>query len=251
MRKRSIFEGDEFISKKGDVCRVVNYVSSLKVEVEFYEYVKTRRFCRAGDLRRGDFKDPFKPRVFGLGYLGDGDIPAWENGRPTTAYQIWSGAMTRCYSKSNVQKGRAKSYRDCTVSEEWHCFATFAKWFAENKGYREGYSLDKDLLVKGNKVYSADTCCFLPKELNLLISVLRGENILGLIGVSKAYNGKYVASVRMDGTTKKLKIRDNLLEAGNDYIEAKEAFVKEQAILWKDKIGEKEFKALMNWRVYE
>ena len=45
------------------------------------------------------------------------------------------------------------------------------------------YHLDKDILVKGNKVYSPETCCFVPQEINsLLVTSVRsrGDQPIGV-----------------------------------------------------------------------
>ena len=55
------------------------------------------------------------------------------------------------------------TYIGCTVCIEWNNFQNFAGWFNEN--YIEGYDLDKDIKVNGNKVYSPVTCLIVtPKE---------------------------------------------------------------------------------------
>ena len=56
----------------------------------------------------------------------------------------------------------------------------------------EGKCLDKDILIKNNKVYSPDTCIFVAMELNMFLTdraALRGEL---MIGVSRKGN-KYQA----------------------------------------------------------
>ena len=47
-----------------------------------------------------------------------------------------------------------KNYLDVTVCEEWHNFQNFAKWFYENYYEISGEKmrLDKDILIKGNKM---------------------------------------------------------------------------------------------------
>lgn len=98
-------------------------------------------------------------KVRGVGYIGEGKYTSWNSKR---ARGVWDGILCRCYSEDRVIK--FPSYRDCTVHEDWHNFQNFAKWFEEN--YIEGWHLDKDILVPGNKIYGPDTCCFVPQEIN-------------------------------------------------------------------------------------
>lgn len=80
------------------------------------------------------------------------------------AEDTWRGMLRRGYSEEC--KTKHKTYRECVVCQEWHLFSTFKEWF--DKHYVEGWHLDKDILVKENKVYSPETCCFVPSEINAL-----------------------------------------------------------------------------------
>lgn len=85
-------------------------------------------------------------------------------GKTPKFYQTWKGMLERCYS-SKYQK-KFTTYVGCYVCDEWKYLSNFKTWFDAN--YVEGFELDKDILVKGNKVYSADTCRFIPKYINYL-----------------------------------------------------------------------------------
>ena len=65
-------------------------------------------------------------------------------GKTTPVYRAWHGMLFRCSTK-NTQE----TYNDCSVCEEWLRFSNFKRWFDEN--YIDGFQLDKDILVKGNK----------------------------------------------------------------------------------------------------
>lgn len=141
-----------------------------------------------------------KPRVkrvlvHGCG-KNDFTTPIQVNGKLLKSYIRWANMLKRCYS-TNDQKENP-TYVDCTVAEAWHSFTTFEKWFTEN--YVDGYHLDKDTLFPGNKVYSAETCVFIPQTLNNLLmdcSAARGEHPLGVY-FHKA-SKKYMARVCVAG----------------------------------------------------
>ena len=102
----------------------------------------------------------------------------------TKAHRTWQSMLSRCYSESYRRK--FTSYIGCTVCNEWLTFSNFKKWFEEH--YVDGWELDKDILVKGNKVYGPDTCCFVPQELNSVIlksNRSRGEYPIGVSLESK------------------------------------------------------------------
>jgi len=69
-------------------------------------------------------------------------------------YLAWKGMISRCYDPS-VRK-RQPSYDGCTVCDEWKIFSNFKNWM-EKQDWK-GREVDKDILVKGNKVYSPETC---------------------------------------------------------------------------------------------
>ena len=92
----------------------------------------------------------------------------------------------RCYS--NKIQARRPSYIGCTVCTEWLNFQNFAAWYINNYYEVNGeiVALDKDLLVKKNKLYSPNTCCFLPVSIN---SILTGNNInRGPTPIGVSYN---------------------------------------------------------------
>ena len=78
------------------------------------------------------------------------------------AFQVWKGMLSRCYSKK--RQLTQPTYVGCSVDKYWHRYSQFADWWRDN--HVEGWQLDKDLLVPWNKVYSPDTCTFVPHWLN-------------------------------------------------------------------------------------
>lgn len=118
-------------------------------------------------------------------------------------YTRWKGILRRGYS--DKEKSKNHTYVDCTVCEEWHTFSNFKAW-VELQDW-EGNHLDKDILVKGNKMYSPDTCRFVPRELNNLLlcsPAKRGEYPLGVYCVKYGTSSYYVAKVREQGVVKHL-----------------------------------------------
>ena len=161
LKNKIKYEGKTFNSKYSGDFKVVEYINNRKVKVVFLAtgYKSTVPLpC----VYKGTVKDLFHPRVYGVGYLGDGVYKAHLNSIATKHYLTWMNMLERCYSMKSL--ARNTTYVGCTVVEEWHNFQNFAKWFEEN--YIEGYHLDKDIKVEGNKVYGPDTCLFVSKEDN-------------------------------------------------------------------------------------
>lgn len=81
------------------------------------------------------------------------------------AYKCWNHILERCYSVKSLSK--SPTYLGCSVCGEWLLFSNFRKWYNENA--IDGYEIDKDLLVRGNRVYSPETCVFIHKSINIFL----------------------------------------------------------------------------------
>lgn len=158
--------------------------------------------------------------------------------RNQTFYIKWRGMLERCYSKRSLSKNT--SYSDCFVNEEWHLLSNFKQWF--DKHYIDGWQLDKDILVKGNREYSPYKCCFVPQEINELFT--KRKNRGHPVGVC-VRNGRYIAQLR----DTHLGVFNSQEEAFFAYKEAKEKRIKEIADKWKDKIEPRVYEAMYNYKV--
>lgn len=191
--------------------------------------------------------DLMRPTVYGKGYLGEGEFRRSLNGVNTFIYGRWVNILTRCYSAAYHRK--QPTYIGCIVSEEWLNYQNFAKWFEEN--YIEGFDIDKDLLIQGNRVYSKQTCRFIPRQINsLLISNSKSRGLYP-IGVSKYKNleNRYKAHICIDNVVKNLGYFDTPQEAFLCYKTAKEENIKRVASKWKEQIDPQIYQKLIEWKI--
>jgi hypothetical protein len=86
------------------------------------------------------------------------------------AYSQWADILKRCYCKKFIVK--FPTYVGCNISDEWLLFSNYLKWWKEH--YVNDYEIDKDILFEGNKLYSKETCIFIPDWLNSFI--LKGDS---------------------------------------------------------------------------
>ena len=149
-------------TKCGDF-KVISYNSASSVEVEFFN---TGYVCisKSVNIRRGQVNDKLNPSVFGVGFVGIGNSKPSIDGVHTKEYKAWSNMISRCYSPNTQEIN--PTYKGCSVCNEWLDFQIFAKWFGDN--YIYGYQLDKDIKIKGNKVYSPSTCKFVSPKDNII-----------------------------------------------------------------------------------
>ena len=166
-------------------------------------------------------------------------------------YKIWTYMLARCNSDEVKQKH--PTYKDCTVCEEWIYYSNFKKWFYSQK-YKVGYHLDKDILIQGNKVYSPQTCAFVPPYINALL-VYQTNKESGLKrGVSKEKNqNKYRASCNIYNKNEHLGSFDTEDKAHEAYKKAKYDEIRRvaQEALNKGDIDEKVYNALLNYKINE
>ena len=235
-------------SKSSGDFEIVKYNNAKDVVIQFLKtgYETT---VELGSIRIGNVKDPYSPSVYGVGALGT-KYPAKINGVITKEYDLWHNMLKRCYSDS--LKKRYPTYIDCEVSDKFKSYEYFYEWCHKQVGFsNKDWHLDKDLLVKGNKVYSENTCIFLPQEVNTLLTkctATRGKHLIG-VNWSETANA-FVAQVRKNkGKREYLGCFNTELEAFKAYKKAKESFIKEQANNWKSQIDDRAYEALMNYTV--
>ena len=240
--------GNIFKSKSSGDFKILKYNDSKNVEIQF---VNTRfeTTVQLGNIKSGKVKDPYLPSVCGVGILGT-KYPAKVNGVQTKEYDLWYSMLRRCYSDNSKKK--RPTYEGCEVSDKFKSYEYFYEWCHSQIGFGvEGWHLDKDLLVKGNKVYSEDSCVFLPSEINSLLTkrtASRGEYLIGVSWYSKSKT--FIAQVNKNkGKPEHLGYFKTEIEAFNAYKTAKESFVKEQANKWKGEIDLRAYEALMNYQV--
>lgn len=139
--------------------KILNYVNAKLVEVEFLDsgWRSTFKSCH---IRVGGIVDKMQPTVSGVGFIGDGIYKPGSGSNKTNAYDYWSHMMQRCYS--DIYHEKFPTYKDCEVCEEWQNFQNFAEWFYDNAPEELGrfVHLDKDIKIKGNKIYSPEACMF-------------------------------------------------------------------------------------------
>ena len=158
--------------------------------------------------------------------------------------------LQRCYS--DAYKKKYQTYEGCEVSDNFKSYEYFYEWCNQHVGFdNDGWHLDKDLLVKGNKLYSEDSCVFIPVEINSLLvkrEALRGEYLIGVSWYKT--NKAFISRVNKNkGKSEHLGFFNTELEAFNAYKQAKESFVKEQAEKYKSQIDPRAYNALMNYEV--
>lgn len=110
-------------------------------------------------------------------------------------FQRWKSMLKRCYGPSGVNDN---SYLDSSVCDEWHRFSVFEAWMLSQPW--EGRDLDKDFLSLRCKLYSPQTCAFVPKEINYFLGSSPSRKGQWPLGVSYSeQRGKYSAYVRRNG----------------------------------------------------
>ena len=97
-------------------------------------------------------------------------------------YRQWREVKSRCTKESF--KILNPTYKDCSISKEWLTFQNFCHGYLQMSGSSRDWDIDKDILIKGNKIYSKETCCLIPHEINSLIMTNKHNRGNLPIGVS-------------------------------------------------------------------
>lgn len=240
--------GEVNFNKYNSKMTIIEYNGSNDVIIKFNNgYI---RKCAYREFKNGSITHGFDRTVEGIGYLGTGKYTV----KNKYVYTQWKSMLQRCYSKRELIK--RPTYKDVTVCEEWHNFQNFAKWYEENYYCirNDRMELDKDILHKGNKIYSPETCIFVPKYVNTLFvknNMTRGEFPIGVSYDKDRNMFSSQCTITKEGKriNKRIGRFNTPIEAFNAYKKFKEQYIKQVADEYKDKIPKKLYDAMYRYEV--
>lgn len=242
--------GEINYSTEKQKMKIIEYKGYHNITIEFEDgtIVRNKEYK---EFRNGKIRNPYFKAIFNIGYVGEGSYKVKINGIETKQFKVWYDMMVRCYN--NKYHIKRPTYQDCTVCDEWHNFQVFCEWFDKNyyEVDNEKIHLDKDILIKGNKVYSPDTCVFVPNNINMLFTksnARRGNLPIGVCWKKK--NRKYVAQCSNGhGIQTHLGLYDTPEKAFESYKIHKEKLIKNIADNYKYRIPKKLYNALHLYQV--
>ena len=249
--------GEENYNNFGSKMIITRYKTNKDIDVYFPEYNWTAKGVRYGNFKRGTMSCLYEPTTYGIGYIGEGKYKIHdENGKMTKCYSTWHSMLQRCYDEKYHENH--PTYKGCKVYDELLCFQNFGEWFEDNyyEIENERMCLDKDILHKGNKIYSSENCVFVPHNINTLFiknDKYRGEYPIG-VSYYKA-SGKFEAKCSVydykgrKAKSKNLGSYNTLEEAFNVYKIFKENYIKQVADCYKDRIPKKLYDAMYDYKV--
>lgn len=241
--------GETRVNNNGDTMIIVEYNTNKDITIKFEktgELIKTKYI----NFKCGNIKSHFIPSVCNIGIIGL-ESTEDEKGNLLNSYICWSDILRRCYCEK--QRKKNSTYKDVICCDEWLYYSNFKKFYDKNYYKIDTYrtELDKDILLKGNKIYSPETCCFVPQYINTLFTktnAKRGELPIGVTyhKATEKYRAKCNDS---KGNLKHLGLYNTPQEAFNSYKKYKENLIKEIANEHRDKIPTKLYEAMINYKV--
>lgn len=242
--------GDIFKTNQGCEVEVVEFFNSSRVAIKFTDEYAHTAYVTSANIRQGKIKNPYHPNVCGVGFFGVGEnLSQDSSGAMSDAYKKWSAMLTRCYNA--VHQERKPCYKGCSVSPEWHNFQVFSDWMAgQRTPDDEKVDIDKDILVRGNKIYGPEYCELVPKRINnLLIGNKKPSGLpLGVAWHKKA--GKYHAKCRdAEGKHTHIGLYTCEIKAFEAYKAFKEGVIKQVAEEYRDRITERLYECLIRYEV--
>lgn len=246
--------GERRMMNCGEETEIIEYVNNSNITIKFLKTDELIR-CQYDSFKKGLIKSHFTPTVYGVGIVGLKKA-RYSSGEHIRAYDIWKNMLRRCYDKKYQEK--FPTYIGCIVCEEWLHYKNFKKWYDDNYYEIEGQKmcLDKDILIKGNKVYSPETCIFVPQNINSLF--LKNNNSRGDLPIGVCYkkqNKKYQAYCNIFNiesnkyTYTYLGLYNTPEEAFEVYKKTKEENIKLVANYYKDRIPSKLYDAMYEYEV--
>jgi hypothetical protein len=253
-RLYSIFENNQ-----GCKMQVIKYDGVRNVTVKFLDEHQYECDTKWQHVKDGNIINPFAPTVIGIGIVGtEYNIKNESNNKNIREYVVWKAMLERCFD--NKKKEENPAYQDVTCCKEWLYFPNFYKWlhsqenFDKWTGKCKEFNIDKDIIKKGNKIYSPENCCLVPWYVNAIF--VKDQEHRGDLPIGLSYSGMH-NQVRVrchNPLTKKsdyLGTFYDIIDGFNEYKKHKEYLIKEVARLEysKGNITKRCYDAMMAYEV--
>ena len=156
-------------------------------------------------------------------------------------YTYWHNMNTRCNNPKYAEK--FPTYKGVFISEEFSDYDYFVEWCRSLDVFKnDGWVLDKDIILKGNKCYHPELCTFVPSELNgffVMRSSVRNKELP--VGVSWCESeGKFKTYCsQLNGKNKTVGRYLNVDDAAEAYVRYKNSLAKELLNRWKGQVDER------------
>ena len=169
-------------NKRGEEFIIIEVLEDRKRKIKFLDENMAIITVGIYNIQKLQVKNPMAPNVLEVAYFGVGKYSYKNN---SVIYITWRNMLRRLYEEKELLK--RPNYRNVSVCNEWLNFQNFAKWYEGNfPKHIESvkFQLDKDLLQQGveNKVYSPNTCVFLPSRMNSFLASTKSYNKTGYVG---------------------------------------------------------------------
>lgn len=187
-------------NNQGCLMKIIEYKETRHVKIKFIDSYGYEKETEWRLFKEGNIRNPYYPEIYNVGFSGI-KYPIKQNNKVCKEYRCWSNMLRRCFCKE--EKEKCPTYTDVTCCEEWLNYENFYEWLHSQENFEKWlnnsrWSLDKDILIKGNKIYSPETCCLVPNNVNILFikrSAGRGDFPIGV-----SYNKqeqRYSATISM------------------------------------------------------
>lgn len=244
--------GEENYNNFGTLMKIVEYNKCSDIIVEFQDEYKARVHTEYKNFKKGNVRNPYDKTLYNIGYIGNGKYKPSKNRKDTKAYKKWHKMLHRCYDPYYLNTH--PTYRDCIVCEEWHNFQNFAEWFYKHyyECNGEKMCLDKDILIKGNKIYSPNTCMIVPERINMLFN--KRQNCRGKLPIGCTFFKRDDVIMVYCDILEERKFLEQFpinrpFQAFTCYKNYKENYIKQVADEYKELIPQKLYEVLCKYEV--
>lgn len=151
----------------GEIIVLEKEIGKNSFKIMFKEDGTVLKNVFGSQIGKGEIKNPNSKTVYNIGYKGqiNGEV-VYDYKKNKKEYQLWFRMFQRCYCEK-LHESRP-TYIGCKVCERWHNFQNFCEDLPKLENYnfwkkseiKREWHLDKDIKIKGNKIYSFETCKF-------------------------------------------------------------------------------------------